>query len=129
MKYLGIDYGSKRIGVATSDEGGSFAFPKETLQHDQNAMGKLKDYIEELKIEAIVLGIPETNSGSLNDVEVDIRTFENRLKTEFGLPVFLQNEQFTSVESSRYAPDAQKDDAVSAALILQRYLDAHPQGK
>jgi len=129
MKYLGIDYGSKRVGLATSDEGGSFAFPRETIQFDPNALGEIKDLVQELRIEAIVIGIPETASGVMNTVEDDIRIFAEKLEVETGLPVFFQNEQFTSIEASRYAPGEKKDDAVSAALILQRYLDAHPEGK
>lgn len=129
MKYLGIDYGSKRIGIATSDEGGSFAFPRETIQNDLNAIGELKDMVEELKIGGIVMGMPETASGAMNEVEDAIRVFTARVEEETGVHILFQNEQFTSIEASRYAPGEKKDDAVSAALILQRYLDAHPQGK
>ena len=129
MKYLGIDYGSKRVGLATSDEGGSFAFPRETIQCDANVQGEIKDMAQELKIEAVVVGIPETGSGVMNTFENDIRVFAKKVGEETGLPVFFQNEQFTSIEASRYAPGERKDDAVSAALILQRYLDAHPEGK
>ena len=129
MKYLGIDYGSKRIGLATSDEGAAFAFPKQTIQSDANALEEIADLIEEAKIEAIVLGIPSTHTDLKNPVEEDIRAFALMLEEETGLPVHFQDEQFSSIEASRYAPDARKDDAVSAALILQRYLDAHGQGK
>lgn len=126
MKYLGIDYGKKRIGLAVSDESGSFAFPRETVVNDVRTLPKIVELIRELHIEAVVVGIPETASGLTNSVEDDIRAFSATLEMMTGLLILFQDERFTSIEASRYAPKEQKDDAVSAALILQRYLDAHP---
>ena len=127
MKYLGIDYGSKRVGIATSDEGGSFAFPKETMERDANTAERIADMVQELGIERIVMGLPETASGITNAVEADIHALSDEIAAMAQVPIVFQNEQFSSVEASRYAPDARKDDAVSAAIILQRYLDAHPE--
>lgn len=129
MKYLGIDYGEKRIGIAASDARGVFAFARETIENGPKMPEKLLDFIKEETAEAIVIGMPETASGAQNPVEEKIREFAESLKEASGLEIYFQNEQFSSIESSRFAPEQKKDDAVSAAIILQRYLDAHPQAE
>jgi len=125
MRYLGIDYGEKRIGLSVSDEAGSFAFPRETIVADSSAVSVIAELVANEGIGAIVIGIPETHSGNENKIEATIRRFAGSLQEATGFTPSFQNEQYSSVEASRFAPGEKKDDAVSAALILQRFLDAH----
>lgn len=125
MKYLGIDYGEKRIGIAASDEGGGFAFARETVPNDTQALARILEIAQKEGAGAFVLGTPRVGGAIENPVTERISAFAEELREVSGLPVFFQNEQFSSIESTRFAPNGQKDDAVSAAIILQRYLDGN----
>ncbi len=133
MKLLGIDYGTKRLGVAVSDDGGTLAFPQGILPNDKEIFNKLKQIVVDEKAEGFVVGESTNKAGVANKVEQDIQSFVQKLEEVFGLPVKKQKEFFTSVESRRgFAKPAKsrkpkdtskKVDASAAALILQRYLD------
>jgi len=140
MRFLGIDYGTKRIGIAISDENGSLAFPKEIVLNDLNTFKRIGDIIKGDKIEEIVVGESVDFSGQLNALSARIEIFISELKEKFKLPIHKQKEFLTSVEA-RKSKDNKKDfnqkqshsklkqkksgriDASAAALILQRYLD------
>lgn len=139
-RFLGIDYGTKRIGLALSDENATLAFPKEIILNDKDTFQKLGQIIKEEEIQAIVVGESVDFKGSLNALQARIEVFILELKDAFGLPVHKQKEFLTSVEA-RKSGSSKKDfnvsqshskvkqiksgriDASAAALILQRYLD------
>lgn len=129
MKILGIDYGTKRIGIALSDEHASFAMPKTILENNTKLLFSIGIIIEEEHIEKIVVGDPGANS-----IADDVKYFVAKLEKEFNLPVVLEKEFMTSMHVSQAAgkkPIArqtkqergEKRDDSAAALILQRYLD------
>lgn len=140
MKTLGIDYGTKRIGIAITDEGGKLAFPKEILINDTNTLKNLEQILKKENIKEIVIGESVDFSGKLNSLSARIEVFILELKEKFKLPIYKQVEFLTSVEA-RKSPNAKKQfnssgahskvkqiksgriDASAAALILQRYLD------
>lgn len=140
MRILGIDYGTKRIGLAITDKDKRLAFPKEILINDSSTLEKLGRIINEEKISEIVIGESVDFSGKLNALSARIEVFILELKEEFGLPVHKQKEFLTSVEA-RKSPNGKKQftssgahskvkqmksgriDSSAAALILQRYLD------
>src|SRR3989344_4072003 len=95
-KFMGIDYGTKRIGVATSDEIGILAFPKEIILNDENTFKKLGEIIEEENIGEIVIGESVDFSGKLNALSGRIEIFILDLKEKFKLPVYKQKEFLTS---------------------------------
>lgn len=135
MKYLGIDFGTKRVGLAISDENATFAFPKETLKNDENLISNIKNIIESEKIEAIVIGESLDVEGLENKVNQSILNFIENLKQEFNLPVNKEKEFFSSFEAhGRLGKESMNDrktkiekgndlDSKAAAIILQRYLD------
>ena len=135
MRYLGIDYGTKRIGIATSDEGGSVAFPLTTVPAGRDALDKICELVKENKIEKIIIGESRDFKGEANAVMEDIAQFKTDLAELSGLPVEYEREFFTSAMAARqFAPDekSRKEnpshedlDASAAALILQSYLDKH----
>lgn len=146
MRFLGIDYGTKRIGVAISDEDCTLAFPKEILENNKNTFDKISDILKKENIGEIVVGESVDFSGKLNALSGRIEVFILELEEKFKLPVRKQKEFLTSVEA-RKAGSGKKDfnpsqshskikqiksgrvDAGAAALILQRYLDKINNGK
>ena len=122
MRYLGIDYGTKRVGLAASSEG--IAFPHSVIENNASLFVTLLDVVAREKIGAIVVGDARAYGGGENVITREVEMFVRRLADETGLPVESMWEAGSSVEASRYAPEgAQKDDSVAAAVILQRYLD------
>jgi len=127
MRLLGIDYGTKRIGVAISDEGGTLAFPKEILENNKSILEKLESIIKEENIKEIIIGESMDFKGEANKVEKEINEFTLELNKMFNLPIHLQKEFLTSVEARRYKIKSGSVDSSAAALILQRYLDKKNQ--
>ena len=124
MKYLGIDYGAKRVGIAVSDEGGTIAFPRGTLENGPDIVERIARRATEENAEMIVVGDTRSFSGLENPVTKESDEFVERLKKTTGLPVVRAWEAGSSIEASRYAPEGQEhDDASAAAVILQRFLD------
>lgn len=139
-RFLGIDYGTKRIGVAVSDENHLLAFPKEIILNDLNTFKRLADIIKSENISQIVIGESVDFSGKLNTLSGRIEVFILELSEKFKLPIYKQKEFLTSVEARRskggkkdFSPSqahsklkqikSGRTDASAAALILQRYLD------
>jgi len=126
MKYLGLDYGAKRIGVAVSDTNGGFAFPRETIPNDFTAIDRLQKLIKEDGIKAIVIGDARAVSGAENAITAEAEAFAKKLESFLKLPVTPIWEAWSSVEAARFAPKGREhDDSAAAAIILQRYLDTH----
>ena len=126
MKYLGLDYGEKRIGVAVSDDDGNLAFPKSVeVGSWKLVVENLKKIIKEEKIGAIVLGLPLGFSMQETESTKKAQEFGKFLKKELSVEVFFQNEVLTSkeVEKSGLSKKTMTD-ASSAALILQSFLDS-----
>ena len=122
MRYLGIDYGTKRIGIAVSSE--NIAFPRGVAENHADLFLIIVDIIEKEKITNIVVGDTRSFGGYDNSVTKELEAFVERLKEETNLPVVAAWEAGSSVEASRHAPDDKPhDDGAAAAIILQRYLD------
>jgi len=127
-KYLGIDYGAKRIGIAVSNEEGTIAFPRVTIKNDERLFESLTRLVADEKIESIVVGDTRSFSHLENPVTKDAESFVVRLKKEISLPVVSAWEVGSSVEASRYAPeDSDHSDGAAAAIILQRFFDMRKQ--
>ena len=124
MKYLGLDYGTKKVGTALSDEGGTIAFPRATLPNDENLLLKIKGLVEVEGAGAIVVGDTRAASGAPNQATDAAESFIEALRRLVEVPVERGFEAWSSVEASRYAPKGRaRDDAAAAAIILQRFLD------
>jgi len=126
MRYMGIDYGTKKIGLSLSDESGTLAFPHTTFENNEQLFHKIKRVITEYKVDSIVVGDPKTISGEDNPLVEDVSIFVMRLEKESGIPVHKEPEAFSSFEAARFAPKNKSHDSASAAaIILQRFLDMH----
>jgi putative Holliday junction resolvase len=135
-RLLGLDFGSRRIGVALSDELGLTAQPvltlvRRDLKSDLKSLGRL---LRKHGCAAIVLGNPLYMSGDISPQAAKTQAFADALKTAFSLPVHLWDERLTSAEAHRHLHAAGRPlsghrevvDQVAAVLILQSFLDAHP---
>lgn len=124
MKYLAIDYGSKRVGTAVSDAAGTIAFPRTILLNNEKLFPSIQKLIEEEKIGTIVVGDTRSHGGGENPVTAATESFVAKLETDTALPVERVWEIWSSIEASRYAEKGNEhNDAAAAAIILQRFLD------
>ena len=123
MKFLGVDFGTKRIGLALSDEGGLMAFPKGTIPNDGKALAAIELLVKQERVAAIVVGDAKAFGGKENDVTPEADAFADAL-AKIGVPVERIWEAWSSREASRFAPEGEgHNDAAAAAVILQRFLD------
>lgn len=143
MRFLGIDYGRRRIGLALSDATGLLARPWKTLARKGNVrqvaiaiakeIAALRD--ESDGLEAVVLGYPRRLSGEANEQTEIVSALAEHLRTTANVPVVLQDERLTSREAESRLAAREKDwrrrkpliDAAAAAIILQDYLDGGPR--
>ena len=125
MRYLCLDYGLKRIGVAISDEDGRMAFPAGVIIN-RGGSAVYKDIAEKVKkekISCIVVGLPIGLNGKETDQTKITRSFIALLEKIIHLPVETQNEMLTSRMAVRAGMKDHHIDAASSAIILQSYLD------
>ncbi len=130
MRYIGIDYGSKRVGVAFSDELATMGFPHAILQNTKILIDTVVALIKERSVDAMVVGESKDFQGVENEVAHDARVFSTEIATRTGIPVFFESETLTTQEARRF-PDGSRGiphnavDAAAAALILTSYLSHH----
>jgi putative Holliday junction resolvase len=139
VRFLGIDYGRQRIGLALSDPTGMLARPWKTIARVGNVCqvsAALAQEIAALRadgdgLEAVVLGHPRRLSGESNDQTAAVEAVAAELRQSIDVPIVLQDERLTSREAERLLAAREKDwrkrkpliDAAAAAIILQDYLD------
>jgi len=128
MRYLGIDFGSKRVGLAVSDEDGAFAFPLSVLPNTPELVQRIKEVCGEKQIGEIIVGESKDFSQKENDIMLEVRPFVAELEKETGLMVRLHPEFLTSLEATRLQGENAMLDASAAALILKSYLDLQHNG-
>lgn len=133
MRYLGIDFGTKKVGLALSDEAGTMGFPKEVVSNDSRLLETVRALIARENVGAVVMGDSQNSEGDDNPVMTSARAFASELETD-GTTVYFEPEAYTSAEARR-ARDASNEgrspkntdnvDASAAALILTSYLSRH----
>ncbi len=123
MRYLGIDYGSKRVGIAVSDETKTFANPLTVLQNDENLILQIEKICEEKEVEGIVVGESKDFNQNDNEIMGEINPFVENLKNKLNIPIHLHPEFLTSQEAEHIQGKNDMHDASAAALILNHYLN------
>jgi putative Holliday junction resolvase len=131
MRYLGVDYGSSKIGLALSDEAGVMGFPHSIVWNTPRLADDLCTLIARENVGAVVIGESRTLAGGENPIAEAARSLGNALTERAGVPVFYESEVFTSTEARR-APEKEPKsrapksrasvDASAAAIILTSYL-------
>ncbi len=125
MRYIGIDYGTKRIGIALSDDDGRMAFPAGIIENQGNdtAPKEVAKRIVKENIGFVVVGLPVELDGKETEQSHVTRSFIEDLKKSTPIGIETQNEMFTSRMASESGMKDHHIDASSAAIILQSYLD------
>ena len=140
MRIMGLDYGSKTVGVSMSDELGITAQALETITREEEnklrkTMRRLEELAGEYQVEKIVLGLPK-NMNASEGIRAELtREFCEKLERRTGLPVTLWDERLTTVEAGKILMESgvrreeRKEyvDKIAAVLILQNYLDSRRQ--
>lgn len=134
MRWLGLDYGDKKIGVALSDEFGWTAQGLEVISNKDAAtvLAQIARIIEQYEVSVIVVGLPKNMNGSVGPRAEICITFAQSLREAFNLPVHLWDERLTTVSAERTLIEADVSrkkrklviDKLAASLILQGYLNS-----
>ena len=122
MRHLGIDFGTKKIGIALSDESGTMAFPREVVPNDSNLLSYIEKLVEAERVKEIVIGHSIDKAGNENPVHKEVKEFITNLTLAVGIPIHLEPEQYTSAAAARVTGKNDQTDAAAAALILESYL-------
>lgn len=139
MTYLGLDLGSKTLGLSISDKTGLIASSLEVLRYNEYSelLDKLDTIIKERKVHAIVIGNPLNLDGSISKRSEETFKFIDLLKERFSLEIFLQDERLSTVEAEKMLINnntSRKNrkkiiDKIAATIILQTFLDRRGNGK
>ena len=134
MKYLGLDLGSRTLGIATSDATGMIASSYKTIKHNEEydrLVTEVKQLVDELKIEAIVLGFPKNMNNTIGPKGELSLKFKEELEKIVSIPIYLQDERLSTKSatdmliSGNVSRKNRKKvvDSIAATIILQTYLD------
>ena len=140
MRYLGLDLGSRTLGVSISDKTGLIASSLKIIRHNEEYERLLTDVenlVKEYEIDAIVLGFPKNMNGTIGPKGELSESFKEQLEKKLLIPIYLQDERLTTVEATNYMLEAnvsrkkrkKKIDTLAANIILQTYLDRENGGK
>jgi putative Holliday junction resolvase len=134
MRVLAIDHGTKRMGIALSDELGVVATPLEFIPAEPFSafLARLKELIREKQVELILVGHPRNMDGSYGPAALKVQEFVAVLKETIAIPMKLWDERLTSAQANRFLIQAdvrrdkrkEKVDKAAAAILLQSYLDS-----
>ena len=123
MKRLGIDYGSKKIGLAVTDDGGSIAFPLEVVPNDDSFVSHIEQLVADRNIDEIVIGHSLDNQGKANIIHEATEELITNLTLVIGIPVHLEPEQYSTQEAKQIQGQSAQTDASAAAIILNSFID------
>ena len=134
MRYLALDHGTKRIGVAVSDELKMIAQPLEFIPTEpfDGFLARLRQIIAGKEVELLFIGMPRNMDGTYGPAAQKVQEFIAALTPEISIPIKSLDERLTSAQANRVllqgnvrrADRKQKVDAMAAAILLQSYLDA-----
>jgi len=135
-RIMGLDYGSKTIGVAISDSLGLTAQPFETIERDKEnklrrSLARIAKIVEENNIKEIVVGLPINMNGKSNERVAFTMEFVEKLKKRVDVPIVMQDERLTTVEADEILDESgvkkenrkQFIDMVAAGIILREYME------
>ncbi len=134
MRILALDHGTKRIGVAVSDELRVIAQPLEYIAAEpyEDFVARLKTLLQQNEVELILIGLPRNMNGTYGPAALKVQEFIERLKPALSVPLKTWDERLTSAQANRYLIQGnvrrqqrkEKVDKMAAAILLQSYLDS-----
>ena len=135
MRYIGLDLGTKTLGISISDETKTIASPLKTIRFSENnndeVLDELKEIVKEFHVEKIILGLPKNMNNTIGDRALATMDFQKKLNDLFEIDVILQDERLSTVSAHNYLLEANVSrkkrkgvvDKMAANIILQTYLD------
>lgn len=141
MRYLGLDLGTRTLGISISDTTKTIATALKTIRFNDSdydsIMPSIASIIDEYDISKIILGFPKNMNNTIGDRCMTTLEFQKKLINKFNIDVILQDERLTTVEATNYMLQAdisrkkrkKKIDSLAANIILQTYLDKEKGGK
>ncbi|HEY5910163.1 MAG TPA: Holliday junction resolvase RuvX [Verrucomicrobiae bacterium] len=134
MRILALDHGTKRIGVAISDELKMIAQPLEYVPAEPfaNFLERIKELLREKEVELVIVGMPRNMDGSYGPAALKVQDFVAALKNAVAVPIQTWDERLTSVQANRLLIQGhvrrekrkEKVDKMAAAILLQGYLES-----
>jgi len=126
---LAFDYGTKKIGVAVGNTLTRYARPLEILEPvtRERRFAEISRLLDDWQPDKVVVGLPLTLEGGEQYASLRCRRFANQLRGRYGIEVELVDERGSSMEAQAMLGTNEADDAMAAAVILQRYLDGLPR--
>ena len=139
MRYLGLDLGSRTLGIAVSDKQGVIASTYKTIRHNEEyemLLEEITKIVDELEVEAIVLGFPKNMNNTVGPKGELSLEFKEKLEKKVTIPIYLQDERLSTkaatdmLISGNVSRKNRKKvvDSVAATIILQTYLDRSDKG-
>ena len=141
MRYLGLDLGTRTLGLSLSDTTCTIASTLKTIRFSEgdydSLLNELENIIKEYDISKLILGYPKNMNNTIGERCLTTLEFKDKLVNKFNLEVILQDERLTTVEATNYMLEADisrkkrkhKVDALAANIILQTYLDKERGGR
>ena len=135
MRYLGLDLGTKTLGLSLSDKTGLIANFYGTIRFNENdydsLLPKLKEIVEKEDVQKIVLGLPKHMNNDFGERASIATEFGKKINKEINIEVIMQDERRSTIEANNYLLEAnvrrkkrkEKVDSIAANIILQTYLD------
>lgn len=134
MRYLGLDLGSRTLGVAVSDKTGTIASSYKTIKHNEDydeLLYEVRSLVNELEVDAIVLGFPKNMNNTIGPKGELSLDFKTKLENMLSIPIILQDERLTTKSANDMLIDGNVSrknrkkvvDSIAATIILQTYLD------
>ncbi len=119
---MGIDYGTKRVGIALTDDAGLMAFPHKVIENSNDLVSHIVKIVEDEAVGEIVIGHSLGRSGEPNPVHSEVEELMTDLTLEIPVPIHLEPEQYSTQEAIRFQGRNSETDASAAAIILNSYL-------
>ena len=135
MRYIGLDLGTKTLGISISDETKTIASPLKILRFSENnndeILNELEEIVKEFNVEKIVLGLPKNMNNTIGERALVTMEFQKKISDLLNIPVILQDERLSTVSAHNYLLEANVSrkkrkgvvDKMAANIILQTYLD------
>ena len=131
MRYLAIDYGAKRTGLAVADEAHAIAGPLEVIDSRSLRISRIIEVVKSQQIDALVIGLPLNMDGTEGEQSKTVRRFAGEIKKQIDIPIHFHDERLSSFDAEQKLAalgltrkkKKKHLDAVAAAAILQSFLD------
>ncbi len=134
MRYIGLDLGSRRLGISMSDKTGLIASSYKVIAHNEEydkLVDEIVNIVKENNVDGIVLGLPKNMNNTMGEKANLSMDFKSKLESVIDVPIYLEDERLSTVEAhnvmisegARRDKRKEKVDAVAATIILQRFLD------